>query len=96
MLVALGAGIALGSTRANTQPVVVARETELANVTLPAGPARPIAEPVALPVEQVPVLTSTLTLEELPSAPVEKPARAAASARQRLDAWDRRNFGGRR
>jgi serine/threonine-protein kinase len=91
--IALGAGIGLGSTRASTRPAVTS-ESAIAAVALPAGPVTPIAEPIS--VQQVPVLTSTLALEELPSTPVEKPARAASSARHRVDAWDRRNFGGRR
>jgi serine/threonine-protein kinase len=89
--VALGAGIALGSTRASIQPAVI-READIAAVALPA--VTPIAEPIS--VQQVPVLTSTLAIDELPSARAEKPARAASSSHRRVDAWDRRNFGGRR
>jgi serine/threonine-protein kinase len=93
--IALGAGIALGSTQAASSPAM-SPEIELAAVVPAAGAALTPTAPIVFPSDQTPVLTSTITVEELSSSPVEKPARAASSARHRADAWDRRNFGGRR
>jgi serine/threonine protein kinase len=109
--IALGAGIALGSTQALPAPATRVAEPSPPEVPVTVASVAPAAEPVTSPIRELPVLasaTATAAVSATATAPrprVEKPVRSAtasasaaasASAQKRLNAWDRKNFGGRR
>lgn len=99
--ISLGAGIAFGSSHA--APLSEASVEPVPAVTpavVDAVEEEPVVTPAAVPVEATQEAAPEVPAPPRVETPVRKsgvkPVRAISSARPRLDAWDRRNFGGRR